>query len=70
MLTLTSQCKRSESNTVRDIDGNIYSIALIGDNWWMTENLKSTRFNDGSIIPCVKDQSIWLRLDSSAYCYY
>ena len=55
---------------MKDIDGNIYSTALIGDYWWMTENLKSTRFNDGSNIPCVKDQSIWLRLDSFAYCYY
>jgi uncharacterized protein (TIGR02145 family) len=70
MLTVSSQCKRAENNTIIDIDGNIYSTALIGDYWWMTENLKSTRFNDGSIIQCVKDQSIWLTLDSSAYCYY
>ena len=70
MLAINSQCKRVESNTIKDIDGNIYSTALICDYWWMTENLKSTRFNDGSNIPCVKDQSIWLRLDSSAYCYY
>ena len=70
MLVINSQCKRAESNTIKDIDGNMYSTALIGDNWWMTENLKSTRFNDGSDIPCVKDQSTWLRLDSSAYCYY
>jgi uncharacterized protein (TIGR02145 family) len=55
---------------MKDIDGNIYSTALIGDYWWMTENLKSTRFNDGSNIRCVKDQSIWLRLESFAYCYY
>ena len=70
MLAISSQCKRSDSNTMKDIDGNIYSTALIGDYWWMTENLKSTRFNDGTNIPCVKDQSIWLRLDSFAYCYY
>ena len=70
LLAINSQCKRSENNTIKDIDGNIYSTALIGDNWWMTENLKSTRFNDGSNIPCIKDQSIWLILDSSAYCYY
>lgn len=70
MLAINLQCKRSESNTIKDIDGNIYSTALIGDYWWMTENLKSTRFNDGSNIPCVKDQSIWLILDSPAYCYY
>jgi uncharacterized protein (TIGR02145 family) len=70
ILVIISQCKRPESNTIKDIDGNIYSTALIGDYWWMTENLKSAKFNDGSNIPCVKDQSIWLRFDSSAYCYY
>ena len=70
MLAIYSQCKRADINTIKDIDGNIYSTVLFGDYWWMTENLKSTRLNDGSNIPCVKDQSIWLRLDSSAYCYY
>ena len=70
ILATNSQCKRTESNTITDIDGNIYSTTLIGDYWWMTENLKSTRLNDGSTIPCVKDQSIWLRSDTSAYCYY
>ena len=64
------QCKRTDSNTVRDIDGNTYKTALLGDFYWMTENLRSVRFNDGSTIPCIKDQSFWLRLDSAAYCYY
>jgi uncharacterized protein (TIGR02145 family) len=70
LLTINSQCKRTQSNTVKDIDGNIYKTALIGDFLWMTENLKSTRFNNGSIIPCIKDKSFWLRLDSAASCYY
>ena len=70
ILTINLQCKRTHSNTVKDIDGNIYKTDLIGNFLWMTENLKSTRFNDGSIMPCIKDQSIWLRLDSSAYCYF
>ena len=65
-----TQCKRTGSNTVKDIDGNIYHTALIGIHWWMTENLKTTRYNDGSNLPCIKDQYIWLRLKSSAYCYY
>ena len=69
ILTINSQCKRTESN-IQDIDGNNYSTALIGDFWWMTENLRTTKFNDGSDIQCIKDQWIWLRLDSSAYCYY
>jgi len=36
----------------------------------MTENLKSTRYNDESKIPNVKEQSTWLRLKNDAYCYY
>lgn len=70
MIAINSRCRRAESNIIKDIDGNIYKTALIGDYWWMIENLKSTRFNDGSDIPCVKDQFTWLRLHSSAYCYY
>jgi uncharacterized protein (TIGR02145 family) len=64
------QCKRTQVNTVKDIDGNIYKTVLIGNFWWMTENLRSARLNDGSIIPFVSDQSAWLRSGSFAYCYY
>ncbi len=70
LLAINIHCTRTHNRTVKDIDGNIYNTALIGDFWWMTENLKSARFNDGSGIPCIKDQNIWLGLDSFAYCYY
>lgn len=70
VLIFNLQCKRTDSDTIKDIDGNTYNTALIGDFWWMTENLKSTRYNDGSDIPCIKDQPLWLRLHSAAYCYY
>jgi len=68
-ITINTNCKRTES-TIKDIDGNVYKTVILGDFYWMTENLKSTRFNDGSTIPCIKDQSMWLRFDSAAYCYY
>jgi uncharacterized protein (TIGR02145 family) len=70
IIAINTQCKNTGSNTVKDIDGNIYHTALIGKHWWMTENLKTTRYNDGSYLPCIKDQNIWLRSDSAAYCYY
>lgn len=70
VLALNMQCKPTHADTVKDIDGNTYRTALIGDFYWMTENLKSTKYNDGSTIPCIKDQFLWLRLDSAAYCYY
>jgi uncharacterized protein (TIGR02145 family) len=70
VIVINTQCKRKGSNTVKDIDGNIYHTALIGKYWWMTENLKTTSNNDDTGIPCIKDQEIWLRLDSPGFCYY
>lgn len=40
-----------QSQTVEDIDGNIYRTIKKGNQVWMVDNLKTTRFNDGSAIP-------------------
>lgn len=36
--------------TVTDIDGNIYKIVKVGEQWWMTSNLKTTRYSNGDLI--------------------
>ena len=43
-----------EKGFVVDIDGNIYPIITIGDQEWITENLKTTRLNDGTLIGYTK----------------
>jgi len=53
-----------------DIDGNSYSAVTIGSQVWMGENLKTTRCNDGTLIPNVTDQTNWDALSTPGYCWY
>jgi len=43
-------CKESpeETESVTDTEGNTYGTMLIGDQVWMTENLRTIAFRDGS----------------------
>ena len=54
---------------VVDIEGNMYGTVYIGNQVWMTENLKTTRFNDNSVIPLVEDDTTWVHLETPAYCW-
>ena len=58
-----------QAQTVKDADGNIYSTTLIGKQIWMTENLKTTKFNDGKPIPYVPQEKAWDALRSPGYCW-
>jgi uncharacterized protein (TIGR02145 family) len=59
------------TGTVTDVDGNIYLTVIIGDQWWMAENLKVTHYRNGNVIPCVSDSANWSNLkNSGAYCNY
>lgn len=53
-----------------DIEGNIYKTVIIGDQVWMAENLKTTKYSNGTAIPLIADGNIWKGLSSGAYCYF
>lgn len=53
------------SETVTDIDGNVYQVITIGQQVWMSENLSVTRFRNGDIIGTTSksDQDFELEID-------
>jgi uncharacterized protein (TIGR02145 family) len=59
-----------EYGTVTDIDGNVYRTVRIGTQWWMAENLKTTRYNNGQPISNITGDSEWCNLSTPAYCWY
>ncbi|OVE79596.1 hypothetical protein BVY01_02105 [bacterium I07] len=58
------------TRTVMDIDGNIYKIVKIGDQWWMAENLKVSRYRNGDIMTNEQSDSEWINLTTGARCIY
>jgi uncharacterized protein (TIGR02145 family) len=72
-VTKPTENVKSKQN-VKDIDGNVYKTVKIGEQWWMAENLKTTRYRDGSSIPNVEENTDWEALDpwanNDAYCWY
>jgi uncharacterized protein (TIGR02145 family) len=58
-------------STVTDPEGNIYKTIGIGYQEWMTENLKSVVYRNGTdSIPIVEGDSLWGTLTTPAYCWY
>lgn len=57
-------------STVTDADSNVYNTVTIGTQTWMSENLKTTKYNDGTDIPIVSSNTEWGSLSSPGYCYY
>jgi len=43
-----------------DGDGNVYGTITIGNQVWMTQNLKTTKYNDGTDIPYLPDNIDWV----------
>jgi uncharacterized protein (TIGR02145 family) len=73
-LTISS-CKKkptpvpdAERGTVADAEGNVYGTIKIGNQWWMTENLKAKKYQDGTSIKLISNAVDWQQDTTGSYC--
>jgi len=70
MFLISWSCEKISDDQMIDIDGNIYGTVRIGTQVWMSENLRTTRFNDGTKIQLVPYSVEWTLLQGPGYCWY
>lgn len=67
---LNAQAINESSGIMTDIDGNVYNTVTIGNQTWMKENLKVTRYRNGDSIQHVTSNTSWAKLKTGAWCIY
>lgn len=56
--------------TVTDADGNVYQEVRIGKQVWTVENLRTTKYNDGTPVTLDTSAATWADATTEKYCYY
>jgi len=55
---------------ITDVEGNSYKTVYIGTQQWMGENLKTSKYSDGTTIPNIMDNTQWQNNTTGAWAYY
>lgn len=60
----------ASEGSIEDIDHHIYKTIRIGDQEWMGENLRTSRYRNGISILNVSNNQTWSNLNTGAWCWY
>lgn len=55
---------------LQDVDGNTYQTVQIGNQVWMKENLKTSKYRDGTAIATGLSNAAWSSTNTGAYALY
>ena len=69
-IILISSLPFEANSQIKDIDGNVYNTIKIGQQLWTAENLKTSRLNDGTIIPMIEGNDEFINMKTPAYSWY
>jgi uncharacterized protein (TIGR02145 family) len=58
------------TGTVTDIDQIVYQTVQIGSLVWTTQNIRTTKYKDGTPITNGTDDAVWSNDTTGAYCFY
>jgi|GEM_PF-2743106 len=67
---IEAQATENCTSVMSDIDGNVYQTVQIGNQVWMKENLRVSKYRNGDPIPTGLDSASWQFTNSGAYAVY
>lgn len=79
LASILSSCSKTNDSTptpsgdpatVTDVDGNVYKTVRIGTQLWITENLRTTRYNDSTAINTGLSDADWRITTTGAFAIY
>lgn len=68
-ITISTPLPDGPGSTLTDADGNVYNTVWINGRQWTKENLRTTKYNDGSSIALVDNRDLWYNTYTPAYCW-
>lgn len=67
--SFTTASSNNDGTGVIDFDGNNYKTVIIGNQEWMAENLRASKYANGDSIINIEDSTQWSNSKSGAFCW-